>query len=104
MHTTKPFLKQPSASEAEAAIVKLKRYTSPGADQIPAELIQAGRETLRSELIKLIWNTEESPHQWKESNVVPIHKKGEKLTIVITKAHHYSQFHTKFHQTYLSLG
>jgi hypothetical protein len=37
-------------------------------------------ERLSSEiykLIKLIWNKEELPHQWKES-VVPIHKKGDK--------------------------
>jgi hypothetical protein len=56
-------------------------YKSPGVDQIPAELIQAGGETLRSEihkLIKLIWNKEELPHQWKESIVVPIHKKGDR--------------------------
>jgi hypothetical protein len=54
---------------------------SPGADQIPAELIQAGGGTLHSEihkLIKLIWNKEELPHQWKESIVVPIHKKDDK--------------------------
>jgi hypothetical protein len=53
----------------------------PGADHIPAELIQAGGETLHSEihkLIKLIWNKEELPHQWKESIVMPIHKKGDK--------------------------
>jgi hypothetical protein len=29
-------------------------------------------------LIKLIWNKEELPHQWKESIMVPIHKKGDK--------------------------
>jgi hypothetical protein len=36
---------------------------------------------LRSEihkLIKLIWNKEELPHRWKESVMVPIHKKREK--------------------------
>jgi hypothetical protein len=51
-----------------------------GADQIPAELIQVGGE-LHSEIhkfIKLIWNKEELPHQWKESIVMPIHKKGDK--------------------------
>jgi hypothetical protein len=56
-------------------------FKSPGVDQIPAELIQAGGGTLRSEihkLIKLIWNNKELPHQWKESIVVPIHKKGDK--------------------------
>jgi hypothetical protein len=59
----------------------LGRYRSPGVDQISAELIQAGGETLDSEvhkLIKLIWNKEEFPHQWKESIVVPNHKKGDK--------------------------
>jgi hypothetical protein len=81
MHTAKPFVPQPSASEVEFAIWKLKRYKSPGVDQIPAELIQAGVETLCSEiqkLIKLIWNKKELPHQWKESTVVPIHRKVDK--------------------------
>jgi hypothetical protein len=43
------------------AIGKLKRYKYPGIDQIPAELIQAGEETLHSDihkLINLIWNKE----------------------------------------------
>jgi hypothetical protein len=81
MHTAKPFVPEPSASVVEVAVGKLKRYKSPGIDQIPVELIQAGGETLHSEihkLIKLIWNKEELPHQWKESIVVPIHKKGDK--------------------------
>jgi hypothetical protein len=81
LHTAEPFVPEPSASEVEVAIGKLKRYKSPGVDQIPAELIQAGGETLRSEihkLIRLIWSKEELPHQWKESIVVPIHKKADK--------------------------
>jgi hypothetical protein len=66
IHTAEPFVPGPSASEVEIAIWKLKKYKSPGADQIPAELIQAGGGTFRSEihkLIKLIWNKEELPHQ-----------------------------------------
>jgi hypothetical protein len=54
---------------------------SPGINQIPAELIQAGEETLRSEIHKLInyiWNKEEFSEQWKESIIVPIYKKGDK--------------------------
>jgi hypothetical protein len=81
IHTAEAFVPEPSASEVEVAIGKLKRYKSPGVDQIPAELIQAGGQTLCSEvhkLIKLIWNKEELPHQGKESIVVPIHKKGDK--------------------------
>jgi hypothetical protein len=65
IQTAQPFVPEPSISEVEVAIGKLKRCKSPGADQIPAELIQAGGETLHSEipkLIKLIWNKEELPH------------------------------------------
>jgi hypothetical protein len=68
IHTAEPFVPEPSASGVEVAIGKLKRYKSPGVDQIPAELIQTGGETLRSEihkLIKLISNKEELPQQWK---------------------------------------
>jgi hypothetical protein len=32
MHTAEPFVTEPSASEAEVAIGKLKRYKSPGFD------------------------------------------------------------------------
>jgi hypothetical protein len=103
MHTAEPLVPEPSASEVEVAIRKLKRYKSPGDDQIPAELIQAGGGTLRSEihkLIMLIWNKEELPHQWKESIMVPIHKKGDKLTVVIIEAYHCCQLHTKFYQIF----
>jgi hypothetical protein len=44
-------------------------YESPGSDEIPTELIQAGSESLRSEIHKLInsiWNKGELPDQWKE--------------------------------------
>jgi hypothetical protein len=59
----------------------LKKYKSPGSDQIPAELIQAGGEILLSAIHKLInsvWTKEELPDQWKESITVPVHKKGDK--------------------------
>jgi hypothetical protein len=70
-----------SPFEAEIAIAKLKKYKSPGSDQIPEEIIQAGSETLLSAIHKLInsiWNKEEFPDQWKECIIVPIHKKGDK--------------------------
>jgi hypothetical protein len=44
----------PSPSEYEIAIAKLKKHKSPGCDRIPAELIQAGGETLWYEIHKLI--------------------------------------------------
>jgi hypothetical protein len=69
IHKAESFVPEPSAAEVENAVRKLKRYKVPGSDQIPAELIQSGGETLRYDihkLIMLIWNEEELPHQWKE--------------------------------------
>jgi hypothetical protein len=40
VQTAEPFVPEPSATEVEVAIIKLKRYKLPGPDQIPAELIQ----------------------------------------------------------------
>jgi len=56
-------------------------HKSPGTDQIPAELIKAGGRTIRGAIHKLIiavWNKEELPEEWKQSVIVPIHKKGDK--------------------------
>jgi hypothetical protein len=64
IHTAEPLVPKPSSFEVEIAIEKLKRYKSPGIDQILAEFIQSGRNTLCSEIHKLInciWNTEELP-------------------------------------------
>jgi hypothetical protein len=76
-------------------------YKSPGSDQIPAELYQAGGETLLSVIHKLItsiWNKEEMPDQWKESIIVPIHKTEIKLTVIIIVESHCYQLHTTFYQ------
>jgi hypothetical protein len=81
VHTAEPLVPGPSRLEVEIAIAKLKKYKSPGSDQIPAELIQARSKMLLSAIHKLInsvWHKEELPDQWKESIIVPIHKKGDK--------------------------
>jgi hypothetical protein len=44
----------------------MKKYKSPGNDNIPAELINS------------VWNKEKLPGQWKESIIVPVYKKGDK--------------------------
>jgi hypothetical protein len=41
IHTAEQLIPEPCPFEVEIAIAKLKRYKSPGSDQIPAELIQA---------------------------------------------------------------
>jgi hypothetical protein len=81
IHTAELLIPDSSHFEAEIVIVKLKRYKSPGSDQIQAELIQAGGEILRSKIYKLInciWSKEKLPDQWNEIIIVSVHKKGDK--------------------------
>jgi hypothetical protein len=66
VHTAEQLVPGPSRLEVEIANAKLKKYKSPGSDQILAELIQAGGEALLSVIHKLInpiWNKEELPDQ-----------------------------------------
>jgi hypothetical protein len=86
-------------------IAKLKRYRSPDSDEIPAELIQAGGEILRSKIHKLInyiWNKEELPDRWKNflingSSLIlyQFTNRVIKLTVVIIVGYHCYQLHTK---------
>ncbi|PNF43921.1 hypothetical protein B7P43_G02818 [Cryptotermes secundus] len=81
IHTAELLIPDPSPFVVESAIAKLKRYKSPDSDEIPAVLIQARGEILRSKihnLITSIWHKEKLPDQWKESIIVPVHKKGDK--------------------------
>jgi hypothetical protein len=94
----------PSPFEVEIAIENLKRYKFPGSDGIPAELIQAGGEIVHSKihmLIKSIWNKEELPDQWKESIIVPVHKKGDRTVVVVMGCHCY-QLRTKLYPRFFS--
>ena len=81
IHTAEPLVPDPSASEVELAIDKLKSHKPPGIAQLPAELIKVWDRTICLEIHKLstfIWKKEELPEEWKESIIVPIHKKGDK--------------------------
>jgi hypothetical protein len=49
IQTAEPLVPDPSPFEAEIAIARLKRFKSPGSDQIPAE---AGGEILSSKIHK----------------------------------------------------
>jgi hypothetical protein len=62
VHTAEPLVPGPSRLEVEIAIANLKKYKSPGSDQILAELIEAEGELLLPVIHKLInsvWNKEE---------------------------------------------
>ena len=72
IHTAGRLLPEPSVFEFELDIEKLKSHKSPGIDQVLAELIKAGGRTIFYEihiLIISIWNKEELPEEWKESNI-----------------------------------
>jgi len=99
IHTAEPLVPEPSTLEVELAIEKLKSHKSPGIDQIPAELIKSGVRTIRCAIHKLIiaiWNKKELSEEWKESIIVPIHKKGIKQTVTTIEAYHFCQLRTKF--------
>jgi hypothetical protein len=46
IHTAEPLLPEPGPFGVEIAVAKVEKCKSPGSDQIPAELIQPGAETL----------------------------------------------------------
>jgi hypothetical protein len=60
VHMAEPLVPGPSRLQVEIAIAKLKRYKSPGSDQILAKLLLAGSEILVHKLISSVWNKEES--------------------------------------------
>jgi hypothetical protein len=53
MHIVEQLVPKPSSFKDETAIEKLKGYKCPSTDQILAELIQAGGNTLCPEIHKL---------------------------------------------------
>jgi hypothetical protein len=53
IHMAEPLMPVPSPREVQIAIAKLKKYKSPGSDQILAEVIQVGDETLLSVIHKI---------------------------------------------------
>jgi hypothetical protein len=70
-------------------------------------MIQAGGETLQSEIIKLInsvWNKEKLPDQWRESTFAPIYKKGDKTDCSNYRWISPYQLHTKFYPISISQG
>jgi hypothetical protein len=76
VHRPEPLVPGPSRLEVEIVFAKLRKCKSPGSDRMLAELIQARGEMLLSVIHKLInsvGNKEESPDQWKESIIVPVH-------------------------------
>ena len=65
--------------EVEIAVASLKKGKSAGVDNIPAELVQAGGETMidvLTEICNRIWRTGEWPTAWTQSLIITLPKKG----------------------------
>ena len=65
--------------EVEIAVASLKKGKSAGDDNIPAELVQAGGETMidvLTEICNRIWRTGEWPTPWTQSLIITLPKKG----------------------------
>ena len=65
--------------EMEAAVQSVKKGKSGGADNIPAEQVQAGGEdviTAFTAIYNKIWQTGEWPTPWTQSLVITLHEKG----------------------------
>ena len=103
IHTAEPLVPEPSASEFESTIDKLKSHKSLRIDQIPAELFKAGSRTICLEILRLItsiWKQDKLSEVWKQSIILPIHKKGIKQIVIDIEAYQFAKPLTKFYPTF----
>ena len=65
--------------EVEDSVLSLKAGKSPGADNVPFELLTNGGEastTVLTALCQKVWETKETPKEWTQSLVIHLPKKG----------------------------
>ncbi len=70
----------PSQSELQVAIDHLRNGKAAGNSEIPSELLKAGGAVFSealSRLLEAVWREERVPHDWINSIIVPIPKKGD---------------------------
>jgi hypothetical protein len=106
VHTAEPLVPGPSHPEVEIAIASWKNINL----QVVIKFRQTNSIRRRNitfaihKLINSVWNKEELPGQWKESIIVPVHKEGDKLTVIIIVGYRYYQLHTKCYRISSSQG
>jgi hypothetical protein len=106
IYTAELSVPEPSLVEVEIAIGKLKSYKSPSTDQIPAELIKAGGETLCSEIHRLVlYGIRRNCHS-SGSNLLlyQFQKRVIRLIVIIIEQSASYQLPTKFYLTFFWPG
>jgi hypothetical protein len=99
IHTAEPLLPELNSFKVEIATEKLKRYKLPGTEQMLAELIQAGGNTLCSEIHKLLllFGIKEKCHSsGRTLSLCLFIKRVIKLILVIIEGHYCYQLHINF--------
>jgi len=69
-----------SIEEIEKALKSLKPDKAAGPDNLTAELLKLGGDTVASELreiIESVWDTGKWPEDWTTSTFIPLYKKGD---------------------------
>jgi hypothetical protein len=98
-HMAEPLVPELSLVEVEIAIGKLKSFKSLGTNQILAELIKAGGETLYSEIHRLIcsiWNKEYCHSSGRNLLLYQFIKRAIRLIVIIIKESPSYQQHQTF--------
>jgi hypothetical protein len=96
-----PLVPGPSRLEVEIAIAKLKKYKSPGSDQIPAALIEAGGEMLLSAVYSsliLFGIRKNCLISGRSLLLYQFTKRVTKLNVIIIVGYHCYQHHTQFYR------
>jgi hypothetical protein len=107
IQTAEPLVQEPSIVEVKTAIGKLKSYKSPGTDQILAELIKAGAETLCPEIHKLfvLYGIRRNCHSSGRNLLLyQFIKRVITLIVIIIKESPFYQLPTKFYLTFFWPG
>jgi hypothetical protein len=101
IHTAEALVPAPNHLEVEISIAKLKKYKSPGSDQIPSELYQAGGEILVFVIHIFLISISKRKNCLISGRSLLFYQFTRwviKLTVIIIVGYHCYQPHTKFYQ------
>jgi hypothetical protein len=107
IHTPEPLVPEPSSAEVETVIEKLKRYKSPGIDQILAKLIHAGGihyVLISTNLLIVFGIRNNSRNSGRNLLLYLFIRRVIERTVVIIEEYHCYQLHTKSYLTSFCLG